>query len=162
MTTSNRRRIDQINDMWKADAPFSTDPLKLPEESSRTLSDLAKYRDLKTNELRRLRKMSADMEKFRFKLVRFYRDGTAKPTDQILIDAKERGWELPPGGAPTVKTDVKQWVDTNPDMVIMTLDLAEQNDIIELIDGILQDLKNRSYAINETMKQVRYNSGSNF
>lgn len=158
----NRRRIDQINDMWKVDAPFSTDPLKLPEESSRCYSDQQKYSDIKTKEIRKLREMASAIEKFRFKLMRFYRDGVPDPNDEMMISAKERGWEIPPQGKPSVKTDVKFWVDTNPDMIEMTLELGEQNDIIELLDNILQAHKNKTYAINETMKQVRSNNGSTF
>lgn len=155
----NRPKIDQIRDMWKEDAPFSTDPLKLPEEASRTLSDLAKYRDLKFIEQRKLAKMQIGAEAFRFRLMRFYRDGVAKADDPMLIQSKERKWEVPPGGKPP-KTDVKFWVDSNHDMVELILNLSEQNDIIEFIDGIIKDLGNRSFSINETMKQVRYNNGS--
>lgn len=158
----NRRRIDQINDLWKTDAPFSTDPLKLPEEGSRTLSDLQKYRDLKTIEQRKLRELNVKVEAFRFRVMRFYRDGVDKPTDEMFILAKERGWELPPGGKPSVKTDVKFWVDSNPDMVEMILALAEQNDVIELLDGIIKDLHDRAILLSSTMKQVRFNSGSDF
>jgi len=148
--------------MWRQDAPYSTDPVKLPEEASRTYSDLAKYRDLKTIEVRRLREMQADANKFHFRLTKFYRDGVGDMNHPMLVEAKERGWEIPPGGAPTVKTDVKHWVDTNPDMVIITLAIAEQNDIVELIDGIISDLKSRPWSIGQTMKQVRHNNGSDF
>jgi hypothetical protein len=162
MDLPNRRRIDQINDMWRDDAPYSTDPLKLPEEGSRTLSDIQKYHDIKTKEQRRLRELSIQTEAFRFKLMRFFRDGPAGSTDEMWIIFKERAWELPPGGKPSIKTDVKFWVDSNPGMTELILALSEQNDIIELIDGIIKALHARAVLLSSTMKQVRFNLGSDY
>lgn len=152
---SNRRKIDRINDMWSEDCKF--DITKLAEETNRHQTLHAKYSDLLTVEKRELRRMQMLTEKFRFELMRFYRDGTSDR--EMLKYAQEHGWAVPPEGKPHVKTDLKFWVDTNNEMIEMMLDLADQNDVVETIDGILKALNNRSYSINAAIKMVIHNNG---
>lgn len=151
----NRRRIDQINDMWSEDCKF--DITKLAEEASNHYSLHAKYSDLLTVEKRQLRKMQAETEKFRFRLMRFYRDGPTIKED--LEEAINRGWTIPPGGKAHVKTDLKYWVDTNNEMIDMMLTLSDQNDIVEAIDNILKAINSRSYSINSAIDMVIHNNG---
>jgi hypothetical protein len=153
----NRRRIDQINDLWKADCKFPIDLDGLIKAASDHLSIHQKYLDIKTVEQRQLARKKLQAEKFRFKLLRFYRDGTDDP--ETLQTAKERGWEIPPEGKPHMKTDVKLWVDTNDDMIELVLDLSEQNDIVEQINEILSAINNRSYAINKVIDAVIHRDG---
>lgn len=148
--------------MWKEDAPFSTDPVKLPNEASKCSGDIQKYCDIKTVEQRKLREMSIYADNFRFKLMRFYRDGVATLDKETAATAKEREWEIPPGGKPSVKTDVKSWVDSNPDMINIILDLGEQNDILELVEAAIKALHAKAILISSTMKQVQHNNGSGY
>src|SRR4051812_2640494 len=124
---SNRRRGDQICDMWKEDAPFATDIEGLIQAQSHHYTLHQKYSQIKINEQRRLAKMKGEVESFHFKLMRFYRDG-AIDVDTLKV-AREKGWEIPPEGKPYLKTDVKLWVDTNHTMAEMVVELSEQNDV---------------------------------
>lgn len=152
---SNRRKIDRINDMWHVDAKY--DICNLAEESNLNYSIHAKYSDLLTVERRELRKMQHVVEKFRFELMRFYRDGTHDK--DMLKYAQDHGWAIPPEGKPHVRTDLKYWVDTNNEMIEMMLDLAEQNDVVETLERILKAIDNRSYSINAAIKMVVNNNG---
>ena len=155
MEASNRRKIDRINDMWAKDCQIHLD--QLAEETNRHQTLHAKYSDLLTVEKRNLREMQMVVEKFRFQLLRFYRDGTSDP--EVLKAAKERGWEIPPEGRPHVKTDLKYWVDTNPDMIEMMMELAEQNDVVELLKEIMTAMKGRGYNIGSAIKMTIHNQG---
>lgn len=154
----NRRRIDQFRDMWEEDSqPFQTDPDKLPGEAARLFSVMAKYMNLKSQEVVKLAKKNAAADKLRFRLTRLYRDGPLSKEEQETV--LEQGWELPPEGKCAVKTDVKQWVETNPAMVELMIDVVEQNEIVELLDRAYWALKERSEAVRQTMQQVRFIHG---
>lgn len=153
----NRRRIDTINDMWKDDAKFPIDLDGLIAANSSHYSLHQKYLDIKTVEQRKLSRLKSEVEKFRFKLMRFYRDGT---TDhETLKIAQANGWEIPPEGRPHIKSDIKYWVDTNDQMIEMMLLLSEQNDIVEQVDSILAAINNRSFSINKTIDAVIHRDG---
>lgn len=137
-------RLDELRAMWKADAPYKVDPIGLVGEGSNNYSLIAKYKDIRVVEQRKLRKLEITAEAFRFKLNRFYRDGALSPDELEL--ARMHGWEIPPEGK-AQKADIKGWVDSNPTMIRMMLELGEQNDIIDFLDNVLKSLHSRGYNI---------------
>lgn len=152
---SNRPRLDQINDMWAEDSPMDVSDLLKEEDKQVRLH--AKYQAILTEERRKLRRMQVDAERFRFNLMRFYRDG-ATDKDQLEY-AKQRGWEIPPSGKPHVKTDLKFWVDTNPEMTEIMFELAEQQDLVETLEGIMEGIKARGFNVNAAVKLKIHDDG---
>jgi hypothetical protein len=142
--------------MWKSDAPYKVDPIELIAEGSNNYSLIAKYADIRVIEKRKLHKLSITVEAFRFKLTRFYRDGAL--TQQELDVAKSNGWEIPPEGK-AQKPDIKGWVESNPTMIQMYLELSEQNDIIEFLELVLKSLHSRGYNITTSSQLVIKNNG---
>jgi len=143
--------------MWRDDCRIHLN--RLAEETDRHQSLHAKYSDLITVEKRELRRMMTVVEKFRFELTRFYRDGTSDP--EVLVAARERGWIIPPEGKPHIKTDLRYWVDTNTEMVELQMELADQNDVVDLIKEILTAIKGRGYNIGQAIKMTIHNQGGN-
>jgi hypothetical protein len=152
---SNRRRLDEINDMWAEDGPI--DVADLLNEEARQFRIHGKYQSILTTERRKLRKMQTDAETFRFSLLRFYRDG-ATDRDQLEY-AQQRGWAIPASGKPHVKTDLKHWVDTNNEMVEIMLELAEQQDLVETLEGIMEAIKGRGFSVNAAVKMKVHDDG---
>lgn len=153
----NRRRLDQINDLWEEDAPFSTDPDKIPQEQSSNYSKIAKYQRLWGEEQRRLRKLMHASESLRFRLTRLFRDGPLTQEDHDTI--KQMGWDTPPEGR-AMKGDLKLWVDTNPTMVETMVELGEQNDVVETLVDIIATLQQRNISLAVAAKQGRFAMGS--
>lgn len=141
--------------MWAEDAPI--DVSDLLREQAKQFIIHGKYQGILTAERRKLRQMQVDAEKFRFALLRFYRDGAADR--EQLEYAKQRGWEIPASGKPHVKTDLKHWVDTNSEMVEIMLDLAEQQDLVETLEGIMEAIKGRGYNINKAVDMKIHDDG---
>lgn len=141
--------------MWAEDSPM--DVADLLNEEAKQVKLHAKYQAILTEERRKLRRLQVEAEKFRFTLMRFYRDGA---TDKSQLEyAKERGWEIPPSGKPHVKTDLKFWVDTNPEMTEIMLELAEQQDLVETLEGIMESIKGRGYNVNSAVKLKIHDDG---
>lgn len=157
MQPTNLRRIDQINEMWKADAKYKSDPLSIAEEGSHNISLHAKYQGFKSEETRKLAELKLGVEILRFKLLRFYRDGSLTP--QEMQYAEQAGWEKPPGGKPVLKTDVKFWVESNSELIGLMLQLSDQNDIVELLDDIIKMIHSRGYNVNATIEIVKHING---
>jgi Recombination, repair and ssDNA binding protein UvsY len=154
MNIPNRRRVEQINDMWGEDSRIHFESLL--EETDRHYVLHKKYNGLLIEETRRLRDISNFANKLRFRLIRFYTVGPT--TKEEKEHAEQEGWPLPPEGRPD-KTHVKYWVDTNDDMIKVTNELAEQNDIVESLHRIMKAIDGRSYSIGHAIKMKVHNDG---
>jgi hypothetical protein len=142
------KRIDQILEMWSKDGPLDLTALDI--ESSNKYKLHAKYQKMYAEEGRRLREMTAKVDQFRLDALIFYRDGMSKENKELVL---QRGWRLPPQGKP-LKSDIEQYVRTNPDIVTLNLELADQSDCVDLIEDILKTIAQRGYSVGNAIKWI--------
>jgi len=145
--------MEQLNEMWKEDGKLRLD--QLLEEKNRDVTLHAKYTGLLYEEKKKLRDMATMVGKFQHKLTRMLQGHIFDKADHEY--AKSQGW-IPPEGK-LDRFSIKPWVENCDEMIKLNMELAEQTDIVEFLEGIVQKLKYRGHDTNHAIKMKIHNDG---
>jgi hypothetical protein len=98
-----------------------------------------------------LRKMESDFRRLRLRKQEFYLNGHDEETRALK-------WQMPPQGR-VLKGEVQQYVDTDPDVVEVALEVGVQQEKVQFLESVLKTLKDRTFALNGAVKWAAFTAG---
>lgn len=110
-----------------------------------------KYYKILSNERLILKKYDEELKELRLQKTEFYLMGPTKET-------QEKGWQLPPSGK-VLRSDLKDYVDADQDVIKMNLRVGVQREKIELLSDILKSVHNRNWNIRAYIDWAKFNAG---
>lgn len=141
--------LDEVFDMWREDAKI--DSSELGSEALRIPQLHHKYLRMLSHQRVAVKRMTAELESLRIRKTRFYQDGPDEETRSL-------GWTMPPKGR-ILKTEAKQWVDADPDVLAMGNRLADQAEVVEALVDIVKSINNRNFVIKNSIEWLRFTNG---
>jgi hypothetical protein len=129
--------LDEIFEEWKNDAVI--DPTQLGNSSLDIAKLHHKYYRMYSREKLLLRKLEAEMKTLKFEKYEWYTEGPSK-------DTIDRGWRVPSRGK-ILKADVKEYIESDPDVIALFLKTAYQQEKIDLLESIIKTLSQRGWQI---------------
>jgi hypothetical protein len=141
--------LEELQSEWSKDAEI--DQSRLGEEALRTFPLHQKYWKLFSSERTVFRKTEAELRKLKHRKYVFYSQG---PTEET----KALGWRLPPCGK-ILKNEARDYVDTDDDVVALTLRLGEQAEKVEFLESVIKTLKDRGFAVKNALDWQRFTQG---
>lgn len=142
--------IEQIVDEWSKDTKI--DQTDLAAESVKIPSLHNKYVKILFNEKLRLRKLEADFKVLKREKYEFYSQGPSKETE-------DKGWKLPPRGV-ILKTDVPMYLDSDEDIISLSLKIGYSKEKIDLLEEIIKSINNRGYNIRSAIDWHKFTMGN--
>lgn len=142
-------QLEQILDLWKKDCVL--DRTELGEEALKIPSLHSKYYNIYAQERLQLRKFEQDY-KVLSKLKYEYYTGTMD-----YEDLKEYGWN--PNPLKILRADVPQYIESDKDIVELTLKIAYQKEKVDLLDNIIRSLNSRGYNIKAAIDWEKFKVG---
>ena len=142
-------KLDEILDLWEIDS--HVDRTELGNEALKIPKLHHKYYKIFVQERVILKKMELDLKQLKLKKFEFYSQGPDSETPTH--------WKLPPIGK-VIKADVLQYVDTDPDTIVMTLKFGVQSEKAELLEYIIKSLSNRGYQISSAIQWEKFKIGA--
>ncbi len=110
-------------------------------------------------ERKEMRLLQIKLEKLKMEAERFYAGNNTK-------EDVDRGWKLPAwGNSETgrkkniLKSEIERLVNTNPDVIELTLELSSQNDKVEFLESIMSELSRRSFIMNSINEYRKLHGG---
>lgn len=110
-----------------------------------------KYYTMLVAERLQLLKVQTDLKRLRQEKYEFFTTGATAET-------VEKGWKLPPRGV-LLKADAGQYIDTDNDVINMTLKVGVQNEKVDLLLSILNELKGRSWNVRGMIEWEKLKNG---
>ncbi len=142
-------KIDDIMDMWDADSVIDSTNLSL--ESLNIPKLHAKYYRIYINEKLVHKKYDAQYKELKMEKYEFYTQG---PTKEQL----DMGWRLPPIGK-ILKQEVPQYLESDKDLINLSLKIGLQNEKIKFLESIIQSLTGRSFNIKNAIEFEKFKMG---
>ena len=143
-------KLDQIHEMWDIDSKI--DPTELDRESLKISELHAKYFRIFNKERLVLLKFEKELTVLRKDKYEFYTQG---PSDEHL----KRGWTYP--GGKILKNEANIYIDSDHDVVELSLKIAYQKEKIELLEHIIRSLNSRNFQIKHAIDFLRWSHGQN-
>jgi hypothetical protein len=142
-------KIEKIFEEWEKDSTI--DKTELGDEALKIPSLHHKYYKQYVSERLLLRKLEADMKELKLEKYEFYTQGPTKET-------QDKGWSLPAKGL-ILKGDIPMYMDSDKDIIDLSLKIGYQQEKIEFLDSILRTLQNRGYQIKSAIDWVKFTMG---
>ena len=141
--------IDQIRSMWDEDS--NIDKTEIGDESLKIPKLHAKYIRVLTDERLLLRKLEGDLKVLKRDKHEFYTLGPTK-------EQKDLGWELPARGM-VLKSDINIYMESDKDIIALSLRIGMQQEKVELLDSILRSIMNRGYQLKTALDFLKFTMG---
>jgi len=135
--------LDQIIEEWRKDALF--DDTELDTESLKVPSLHNKYLKILSQARLTLRKLKIERKNLGKILREYYLGNLNNPED--LEDIGREPWTLT-----VMKTEVKEYIDTDEDMIKIDSKIEYTEEKIEVVQEIMKMLNARGYQINNAIK----------
>jgi len=135
--------LDQIIEEWRKDALF--DDTELDTESLKVPSLHNKYLKILSQARLTLRKLKIERKNLGKILREYYLGNLNNPED--LEDIGREPWTLT-----VMKTEVKEYIDTDEDMIKLDSKIEYTEEKIEVVQEIMKMLNARGYQINNAIK----------
>jgi hypothetical protein len=71
----------------------------------------------------------------------------------------ERGWQLPPVGK-ILRSDVNNYIDSDKDIVNLSLKIGMQLEKIDLLESIIKTIINRGYNLKVALDWEKFKMGA--
>lgn len=142
-------KLEEILSLWEQDSKI--DKTELAEESLKIPQLHHKYYKIYSHEKLILRKLNAEYKQLKLEKFEFYTQGPNEVTE-------EKGWVLPAAGR-VLKADVGLYIDTDSDVVDLSLKIGLQEEKIELLESIIKTLNNRGYNIHTALEYLKFMNG---
>lgn len=141
-------RFEQICALWEEDAKIDTSDLARVAQDIPLLHN--KYFKIFSQERFRMRTMEMELKALKMAKFEFYSQGPNPETPPE--------WKLPPIGK-VLKSDVPQYVDTDPDIIAATLKLAAQQEKVDYLESIIKMINNRGYQVKSIIDWNKFING---
>ena len=142
-------KIDDVFALWEVDSKI--DRSELGNESLKIPQLHHKYFKIFTNERLLLRKYEAEMKLLKLQKYEFYTQGPTKETQEL-------GWELPASGK-ILRADSSNYVESDKDIINLSLKIGIQQEKIELLESIIKTLTQRGYNISAAINWEKFKVG---
>lgn len=138
--------INEILDQWNKDGQLA--PLGGMCEQKHTLH--VKYYPIYLREKIQLRKMKSALKNLRTELKHFF----------LYSDdwENEKGWKLPDSGK-ILRTEVNEHIDMHREVVKAELDIAGQEEKVELLSYIIKEISGRNFLIKARIEEIKLKEG---
>jgi hypothetical protein len=143
-------KLEQIHEMWDVDAKIN--PTELDTESLKISELHSKYFRIFNKERLILIKLEKELIVLRRDKYEFYTQGPSE-------DHLRRGWEYP--GVKILKNEANIYIDSDNDVVELSLKIAFQKEKIDLLEHIIRSLNGRSFQIKHAIDFLRWSHGQN-
>lgn len=153
MKNSLSMTMEEIEREWAKDCVI--DETKFVESAIDQSLLHYKYNRQYHIERKEMRLLQIKLEKLKMEAERFYAGNNTK-------EDLDRGWKLPAwGNSETgrkkniLKSEIERLVNTNDDVIELTLELADQSDKVDLLESIMTEVSKRTFimkAINDYRK----------
>jgi hypothetical protein len=140
--------IDQISSEWEKDSKI--DVSKLDLESIKTPELHHKYYKLFLSDRLVFNKLNSDLTKLKRDKFDFYTKGPHEDTP--------KEWKLPASGR-VLKAEAQHVVDSDPDVIELTLKIAVRREKIDYLKSIIDTINNRSYHITNAINFIKWSQG---
>ena len=141
--------IEQLYNHWQSDVAI--DETEIAKESIKIPSLHHKYMKMLTEERIKCRSLEADMKRLKLEKYEFYTQGPTK-------EQAEKGWRLPPSGL-ILKSDIPLYMDSDEDIIQLSIKIGIQQEKIELLESIIKTLMNRSYILSNALAHMKFVMG---
>jgi len=136
-------KLDQIIEEWRKDALF--DDVYLDSESLKIPSLHNKYLKILSQARLTLRKLKIERKNLQKVLREYYLGNLNNPEDLADIDRQ-------PWVHKVMKQDVKEYIDTDDEMIELDKKIEYTEEKIEVVQEILRMINARGYQINNAIK----------
>lgn len=143
--------IEDINKMWANDCKI--DELNLGGEAAKIPQLHSKYYRLYISSSLKVKKLRADLtmlEKAKFE----YYNGSMSEEE-----LKDRGWK--PNPLKIIRTDINRYIDSDKDIVSLSLNIDYHLSIANYIEDILRQINARNYMISNAINWAKFQQGIN-
>ena len=142
-------KLDDIFALWEEDSKI--DKQNLSDEAIKISLLHYKYYRVYVNERLTLRKYESDLKVLKKDKFEFYTQGPTEETHDL-------GWRLPPIGK-ILRADAGTYVDTDNDVIALTLKIGIQHEKVDLLESILKSLVNRGFNIKAAIEFEKFKVG---
>lgn len=142
-------KFEDIFASWEKDSTI--DRTELADESLKIPKLHHKYYSIYVAEKASLRKLESDMKKLKLDKYEFY---TLGPNEET----KDRGWRLPARGM-ILKADIPMYMESDQDMIDLSLKIGMQQEKVELLESIIKSLQTRGYLIKNAIDFTKFSMG---
>lgn len=142
-------KLDDILQMWEEDSVV--DKQNLSDEALKISKLHHKYYRIFINERLTLRKYESELKVLKKDKFEFYTQGPTEETHNL-------GWRLPPIGK-ILRSDAGMYVDTDQDIINLTLKIGIQHEKVDLLESIIRSLRDRNFNIKAAIDWERFKVG---
>lgn len=142
-------KLDDIYQEWENDSEINRN--ELGDEALRIPKLHHKYFRIFSQERLTLRKLELDLKQLKLEKFEFFTQG---PTPE----QHEKGWKLPPQGK-ILKSEANNYVDTDNEVVQLSLRIGMQLEKIELLESVIKTLTNRGFNIKSAIEWEKFKVG---
>lgn len=151
VTMSTEGSIEEYEKMWAEDSKI--DETNLIGEAARIPILHSKYYKLYHRAALRATKLRYDLKE----LERTKHDWMEGVLDQE--DLKKLGWR--PFGPKPMKSDMPRKIETDPDVVKLSLKIEYQSSIAKFLEDVVKQINNRNYVIKNMIDLIKFQAGAN-
>lgn len=134
---------------WSKDAHI--DRTEIGEEALKIPRLHSKYINILTQERLLLRKLEADFKILKKDKYEFLSLGPTK-------EQKDMGWESPARGM-VLKQDIPIYMDSDKEIVNLSLRIGMQHEKVELLDSIIKSIMSRGYQLKTALDFTKFTMG---
>lgn len=143
-------KIEEILELWQSDSKI--DRTEIGDEALNIPKLHHKYYQIYVNERLILRKQESELKQLKLDKYEFLTQGPNEET-------KEKGWRLPPKGM-VLKSDIPMYLESDQDVINMTLKVGYQQEKIDLLDSIIKTIINRGYLLKTALEWQKFTMGA--
>jgi hypothetical protein len=141
-------KIEEIHSLWEVDSRI--DPTELDTEALKVSQLQSKYMKIYTAERKELLIMETKLPHLRREKYEFFTQG---PSDEHI----KKGWKYP--GGKILKNEANIYIDSDSDVIELTLKIAWQREKVDLLESIIRSLNNRGFQIKNAIDYLRWSQG---
>lgn len=142
--------IEEIMTLWEEDTKI--DRTELGDEALKIPKLHSKYYNIMIKEKLSLKRLEAELKQLRLDKYEFYTQGHNEET-------KEKGWKLPAKGL-ILKSDLPMYIDSDKDIVELSLKIGLFQQKIEMLDSIIKTIINRGFIIKTALDWQKFTMGA--
>ena len=143
-------KIEDITSLWDQDSKI--DPTEIGSEALNISRLHSKYMNILSEERLRLRKLESDMKILKRDKYEMYAMGATK-------EHKDMGWEMPARGV-ILKQDIPIYMDSDREIVSMSLKIGMQQEKVEMLDSIIRSIMSRGYQLKTALDHLKFTMGA--
>jgi hypothetical protein len=140
--------IEDILSEWKSDG--NIDKTELGDESLKKAKLHHKYYEILVKQRLRLRKLESELKNLKLEKYEYFTQGASE-------EHIKRGWKPLP--KIIIKSEVSMYIDGDEDIIEKTLNVAYQQEKVDLIMDILKVIHNRGFDVKNAIEWQRFTMG---